>query len=101
RRQAEAMIRRPGADLGGATFEHRDVEGIDLDLNQDLGAPRGGRSGKPCKVRLRDGIGLTDESLEGPVTALLNARRYPGEGGGGCARHHAPPPTAGPLRGRG
>ncbi len=79
RREAEAMIRGPGADLRGATFEHRDVEGIDLDLHQDLGAARGGRGGKPCEVRLRDGIRLTDESLEGPVTALLDARRYSGE----------------------
>jgi hypothetical protein len=78
-REAEAVIGRPRADLGGATLEHRDVQGIDLDLHQHFGAARGSRRRESREVRLGNGVRLTDKPLERPVAALLDARRYSGE----------------------
>ena len=70
RRESEAVIRSPLADIRRAALEHRDVEGIDADRHEDLRA--GGL--EPDRVQRRGDrrIRLADQPLEGPVAALLD-----------------------------
>ena len=77
-REAESVFRRPLADLGRAALEDRDVQGVDADLHDHLGAGScAQRSVEEHGLRVR----LADEPLEGPVAALLDARRNPGQRG--------------------
>src|SRR6185436_7564341 len=62
---------------GGAALEDRDIEGIDLDLHDLLGAS-GCRGAGPDGIE-EDRTGLADEALERPVAALLDTRRHAGE----------------------
>ena len=80
RREAEPMVGRPAADLVGAATQDRDVQRVDGDLHEDLGLTGGGPHGigrEEARLRLR--VGLEPQPLERPVTALLDAGRYPGE----------------------
>ena len=81
RREAEAVVLGPDADLVGAAAQDRDVERVDRDFHEDLGAVTRGRGAtRARRGRTRGpGVGLDAEPLERPVAALLDARRYPGE----------------------
>ena len=74
-REPEAVVRGPRADLVGAALEDGDVERVDPDLHEDLGAVA--RPRPPAASARRSGLrlGLADEALERPVAALLDARR--------------------------
>ncbi len=77
RRQPEAVVLGPAADLVGTAAQDGDVERVDADLHQHLCLVAGGAGGEDRG--LRDRLGLADEALEGPVAALLDLRRDPGE----------------------
>ncbi len=79
RRESEAVIAGPHADLVGAAAQDGDVEGIDGDFHQDLGGVAATRGAEEEALGRRERIGLEAQSLERPVAALLDARRYPGE----------------------
>ena len=74
-REREAVLLGPGGDVRAAALEDGDVERVDAGLEDDLdvtGAPDGIELGAR---RLRDRVGLEEQALEGPVAALLDARR--------------------------
>ena len=95
RREPEPVLRSPMPDRHRAAAQDGDVEGVDADLHELLG--RTGRGGGEQPIGGRDGrIGLADQALEGPVAALLDARRHPGEG----RQRPERPAATGELEGR-
>jgi hypothetical protein len=80
RREPEAVLLGPRPDLVGATLEDRDVQGVDLDRHQDLGARSRASGGEELDGVTRDRVRLLDEALERPVATLLDARRDAGQG---------------------
>ena len=82
RREAEAVLRRPGGDVRSAAAQDGDVESVDAHLEyhfRSVEVPEGG--GSECK----DGWGgLELEALEGPVAAALDVCGYVGEGDEGA-----------------
>ena len=89
RRQAEAVVAGPLPDLGCAALEDGHVEGVDADLHQHLGARRRGAQGEEIEIGSLRRVRFADESLEGPVAALLDVR---GDAGEGVIEPKAPPP---------
>ena len=79
-RQPEAVLAGPVADGPAAAAEHGDVEGVDPGREQLLGrlAAVGGERGRPQRLRLR--LGLADQPLQGPLAALADVGRDPGQG---------------------
>ena len=74
------MVLGPRADVGRAALEDGDVERVDLDLHELLGADAAGAAAATRRRRTRwTGLGLADQPLERPVAALHDARRDAGQ----------------------
>ena len=90
-REAEAVVRGPGADVSRAALQDGDVEGVDLDLHDLLGAAgcRRGAGRGPQSKR----IGLVSRtrrwSVQSPPFSTLV-----GTPGNGVIEPKAPPPPA-------
>ena len=70
RREEEAVVAGPAADLVAAALEHRDVEGVDLLLEDHLGAIGVERRSGGLERALGGGRGdLLGQALERPVAA--------------------------------
>ena len=73
------MLGRPLADGRAAAPEDGDVQGVDLDLLEDLGGPlRTGRTAHRVEPRPR-WVRLADDTLERPVAPALDRGRDAGE----------------------
>ena len=70
------MIGRPCADIVSAAAQHGDVESVDADLEDYLGAGGLRRSSILRKGSEVWRIGLAHEALEGPVAAALDGGRH-------------------------
>src|SRR5204862_4077383 len=81
-RQAEPVRGCPLAHGRAAALEDRDVERVDLRLEEDLDriTRRGAERGR-SRDQAFDRLGLADEPLEGPGAALLDVRGNSGERG--------------------
>ena len=78
-REPEAVLGRPLADGRAAAPEDGDVQGVDLDLLEDLGGPlRTGRTAHRVEPRPR-WVRLADETLERPIAPALDRGRDAGE----------------------
>src|SRR4029077_7163309 len=65
-------------DFVATTLEHGDVQRVDVDLHQDLGAFLD-RVVNGTEANCRNGVRLADEPLERPVATLLDATGDAGE----------------------
>ena len=73
------MVERPLADRVAAALEHRDVERVDLRLEQHLGVAVAGRGPATSAAPPRRRRHLAREPLQRPVAAALHRRRHAGQ----------------------
>ena len=91
-REPEAVVLGPGADVGGAALEDGDVEGVDPDLHQLLGAGGRGAASSAARNGCEHGGSVSRMrrwSVQSPPFSTLD-----GTPGSGVIEPNAPPPPA-------
>ena len=93
-REAEAVVLRPDADLVGAAAQDRDVERVDRDFHQDLGACRRDAAAEQNPKRTPSAAGGSVSSRRRCSVQSPPFSTLVGTPGSGVRLPKAPPPPA-------